>query len=196
MYVWDEWFFPLVGMGITFDLGKGWTGRIEQHGSGSGFRRHVVLIDKHGNEHAQNDDGSPHDSGGNPPNSVKKSLKNKKGWDWDLKEKDWLNKIDIKSGIDGDGWIVTYPNNRVVTILNPIIMGVPMIAPYPDRDALVEYYSGSYIINQGNETGGNHSSSSDAKCTNHSSGTYAYTSPCFLGKLEYKNEKTKKADLY
>jgi RHS repeat-associated protein len=80
MYTDDAWL--LSALAYTFDLGKGWTGRIEQHGVGGGYQKHVVLIDKHGNEYAQNIDGSPHDSSGSPPNSVRKELKKKIGWDW------------------------------------------------------------------------------------------------------------------
>ena len=107
-----------------------------------------------------NIDGSPHDkdknSPGSPPSSAKKSLKNQKSWDWDAKEKDWLNKIEIGSGIDGDGWIVSYPNGRKVTILNPWTMSVPMQALYPNSAALRQYYTGPTTINpRGSASGGN-----------------------------------------
>ena len=145
MYSDDVWLFA--ALSVTFDLGNGWTGRIERDASGGRYDKHVHVY-KGNKAYAQNEDGSPHDgSTGSPPKKQKENLKNKKGWDWDAKENDWVNKIEIRSGIDGDGWIISYPNGRTVTILNPWIMGVPMQAPYPDREALRQYYTGPTLIN-------------------------------------------------
>ena len=145
MYSDDVWLFA--ALSVTFDLGNGWTGRIERDASGGRYDKHVHVY-KGNKAYAQNEDGSPHDgSTGSPPKKQKENLKNKKGWDWDAKENDWVNKIEIRSGIDGDGWIISYPNGRTVTILNPWIMGVPMQAPYPDRETLRQYYTGPTLIN-------------------------------------------------
>lgn len=45
--------------------------------------------EKNGDKFSQKDDGGPHDQGGSPPNSVKKELKEKTGWDWDAKAKSY-----------------------------------------------------------------------------------------------------------
>ena len=145
MYSDDSWLFT--ALASIFDLGNGWTGRIERDTSGGRYDKHVHVY-KGNKAYAQNEDGSPHDgSTGGPPNKQKKNLKNQKGWDWDAKEDDWASKVDITPGIDGNGWLITYPSGRVVTIFNPLIMGISVQAPYPNREALREYYTGPTFIN-------------------------------------------------
>jgi hypothetical protein len=97
MHTDDGWLFKAMA-GKTFELGKGWSGRIERHGSENGYQRHAHVYDsKH--SYSQIDEGSPHDDGknspGGPPKKVLESLKDKKGWDWKGKENDWINKCDI-----------------------------------------------------------------------------------------------------
>jgi|LSQX01.1.fsa_nt_gb hypothetical protein len=41
MYSDDTWLFA--ALGTILDLGKGWTGRMERHGSGEGFQKHVHI---------------------------------------------------------------------------------------------------------------------------------------------------------
>jgi len=140
MYTDDAWLF--VALGTSFDLGKGWTGRIERHGSGAGFKRHVVLIDSKGNEYAQNEDGSPHDSGGSPPNSVKQRLKEVKNWDWDKKDAEHQSKIKINS-LDSGYTEIIYPNGRNVIIYHP---GWLFRNYYPSDQDLRNYYFGPTYI--------------------------------------------------
>jgi len=68
-------------LGKTYDLGGGWTARLEKGlGSGKDYHMHV---DRGGTHYAQNNDGTGHDgSSGNPPGWVQKGLKKQTGWDW------------------------------------------------------------------------------------------------------------------
>lgn len=99
-------------MAVTIDLGKGWSARIERHGTGEGYQRHLHIYNGK-QSWAQNEDGSPHDDGNNssgpPPKKVLKVLKDKKGWDWNAKENDWINKCDIFLDIGGI-YVITYPD--------------------------------------------------------------------------------------
>ena len=112
----DAWLF--FALGSTFDLGKGWHGRIERGTSGKDYQRHIHVY-KADKMWSQNDDGSPHDDGKNspgaPPKKVLKNLKDQKGWDWAAKEKEWLNKI-VVSNVDFNSTEILYPNGRKVTI--------------------------------------------------------------------------------
>jgi len=109
----DGWLFKAMS-GMVFELGKGWNGRIERHGSGNGYQKHVHIYNGK-QQWSQNDDGSPHDDGknspGGPPKKILKSLKDKKGWDWNEKENNWINKCDIY--LDAGGlYVITYPNGQ------------------------------------------------------------------------------------
>ena len=100
----------------VIDLGRGWSARIEQHGTGDGYRKHVHVYNNR-NHWSQNDDGSPHDQGrnspGNPPNRVLRDLKNKTGWDWKGKQESWLNQIIMEPyGETNTGWLITFPCGR------------------------------------------------------------------------------------
>ncbi len=141
MHTDDAWLFT--ALAYTFDLGKGWTGRIEQHGTGNGYQKHVVLTDRYGTEYAQNIDGSPHDKGGSPPNSIKKKLKSQEGWDWNQKDKDWLNKIEISADPAGY-YFIAYPNGRTVTVYKP--SNYYSMPYYPSNQSLRDYYYGSTYI--------------------------------------------------
>lgn len=79
-----------LGFSKEYSLSKGWKYRIDPANSSKGEQRHIHVW-KNGDEYSQNDDGSPHKGGGTPPNSVKKELKEKAGWDWDAKEKSYRN---------------------------------------------------------------------------------------------------------
>ena len=149
LYTDDAWLFAMLA--TTFDLGKGWTGRIERHGSGDGYQKHVHIY-KGKKAWSQNEDGSPHDdnnnSSGSPPSSVTKNLKNKKGWDWEKKEKGWLDKIEIRN-VDGMYDYITYPNGRKVTVYHPpgsisISANIPL-----SNQQLKDYYYGPTYINAG-----------------------------------------------
>ena len=145
-----NWLFS--ALAVTFDLGKGWTGRIERDASGGNHGRKHVHVYNGKESYAQNEDGSPHDgSKGSPPNSVKKELKNKKSWDWEAKEDDWIRKIDVRL-LDATGvYIITYPNGRQVTYLNVYLSKTFA----PNRQELIEYYTGPTTVNKSSgNTGG------------------------------------------
>jgi hypothetical protein len=153
MIVDDIWLFG--ALRVTLDLGKGWKGAIERDTSGARYDRHAHVW-KNDAKYAQNEDGSPHDgSTGGPPSSVKKELKKQKSWDWDAKEKDWLNKIDISMWDSGDV-IIKYPSGRQVTVVPYRPMGLPNSYYRPSTNELREYYTGSTYINKnaGNSSGG------------------------------------------
>ena len=77
-----------------FDIGKGWTARIDHENSNTLTKKHIH-VQKNELKFSQNIDGSPHDgSSGSPPNSVKKQLKKKLDWDWDKKDRSWKNSQD------------------------------------------------------------------------------------------------------
>jgi RHS repeat-associated protein len=129
----------------TFDIGKGWTMRVEQHGSGPGMQKHVVLIDKSGKEYAQNDDGSPHDKPSSPPNSIKKAIKKGVGkapkWDWDKLENDWLGGIEVTMDAGLSYYKIEYPDGKVVEV----VQNIPAwpyfyYSAYPANEQLKEYY--------------------------------------------------------
>ena len=74
--------------GTLYDLGKGYTARIEP-GHVPQDQRHVHIIKKGKEVANQNDNGTPHHANknkkGEPPASIKKELKKQTGWDWDAK---------------------------------------------------------------------------------------------------------------
>ena len=79
------------GSGQTYELGKGWTARIDSGNTRKGTQRHIV-VEKGSQVYKQNKDGSPHDGNkGDPPNTIKKVIKEKMKWDWDKKAKSWEN---------------------------------------------------------------------------------------------------------
>ena len=140
----DAWLF--FALGSTFDLGKGWHGRIERGTSGKDYRRHIHVY-KADKMWSQNDDGSPHDDGKNspgaPPKKVLKNLKDQKGWDWAAKEKEWLNKI-VVSNVDFNSTEILYPNGRKVTIYQGSNMLT--LTYFPDAAALKKYYFGATYV--------------------------------------------------
>gem|GEM_PF-2943568 len=80
-----------IANGQTVDLGKGWKARIDLKGTPE-EHMHVYNNKKSEGWYAQNSNGSPHDKDKNgpnpsgPPKSVKKSLNEITGWDWNEKE--------------------------------------------------------------------------------------------------------------
>lgn len=149
MHTDDTWLFA--ALGSTFDLGGGWTGRIERGTSGKNYQRHVHVY-KGEKAWSQNEDGSPHDDGNNssgaPPKSVLKSLNKKKGWDWTRKENDWLNKIETQYGDSGYTAII-YPNGRRVTVFKQ--PGWYTRPYFPTKQEFRDYYYGPTYINFGSE---------------------------------------------
>ncbi len=81
--------------GVTYDLGQGWSAVYGNEVSDMGAQinqKHIHILYKKRSVYAQNIDGSPHDKSGDPPNSVKKSLKKVVGWDWDKKRAEYENR--------------------------------------------------------------------------------------------------------
>jgi hypothetical protein len=150
MYTDDAWLF--VALGGIFDLGKGWTGRIERGTSGKDYQRHVHIY-KENEAWSQNEDGSPHDDGnnspGSPPNSILKNLNKQKGWNWKQKEKNWLEKIAI--GWDPAGYTsIAYPNGRAVTVYNPVNYYTKFYSL--SNQSLRDYYYGPTYIDLSSST--------------------------------------------
>lgn len=142
MYTDDAWLFS--ALAIKFEI-DGLTGIIERDCSGGNYKKHIHLS-KGNKSFSQNEDGSPHDgSTGTPSNKIKKKLKESYGWDWDEKEENWINKINIncKSITDTDVYTIAYPNGRIVTLtvntshdsINPIT-----------KELLREYYTGETSV--------------------------------------------------
>ena len=72
--------------------------QIEYHGykiridSAKNNGKKHIHIQKGANDYSQNFDGSPHHAQkGEPPNSIKKFIKERFGWDWDKKQKEYNN---------------------------------------------------------------------------------------------------------
>ena len=146
MYVNDDMLYTLLS--ITFDLGKGWRGRIERDSSGSNDGRKHVHIFKNKESYAQNDDGSPHDgSTGSPPSSVLNNLKKQRGWDWTAKENSWIKKIQVKMDESLTKRII-YPNGKIV-IVYPIQYVTGLIqARKTGKKELIEYYNGPTVVGE------------------------------------------------
>jgi hypothetical protein len=81
----------------TYDLSNGWNARIDKGVTGNGPHIHVY---NNAERYAQLKDGRPsHGSKGEPPNSVKRKLREKTGWDWDgNKNIQPLMNIDLQKG--------------------------------------------------------------------------------------------------
>lgn len=142
MFTDDEWLFS--ALAVTFDITKGWKGRIERNTSGVNFGKKHIHIYNGKLSYSQNEDGSPHDdSTSSPPNKIKKYLKENKNWDWDAKEKEWIDKISIELYDDGI-YRITYPNGRKVQV-KPY---APLGSNYsPSIEELRRYYAGPTEIN-------------------------------------------------
>ncbi|MEI3163794.1 MAG: RHS repeat-associated core domain-containing protein [Lachnospirales bacterium] len=141
MYCDDELLFK--SLAVVVDLGKGWQGRIERNTSGNNYGKKHIHVYNGKESYSQNEDGSPHDgSKGSPPKSVKKKLKELKGWDWDAKEDEWISKIEL-SICEYGAYIITYPNGRKVEYY--VAVGPATTLP-PSKDALRDCYTGSTYI--------------------------------------------------
>ncbi|CAM3662237.1 hypothetical protein EDM52_08400 [Brevibacillus invocatus] len=109
---WDSYgYVPGLGsirFGKEIDMGvKGWSVRFDKGMVGTATQDHAHVFGPKGQEWSQNTDGSPHDknrnSPGDPPNSMKKELKKKFGWDWNAKAKAYNDsqKFSIYDGESG-----------------------------------------------------------------------------------------------
>ena len=81
---------------------------------------------------SQNEDGSPHDDGNNsqgtPPKKILETLKNKKGWDWNKKQDDWVKKCKIS--LDEAGFVINYPDGKVGYVTVPYNPYLYQVQPY------------------------------------------------------------------
>jgi len=127
------------------DLGQGWRVRIERHGDGPGYQRHAHVTNGR-ITWVQNEDGSPHDKGGNPPGNpprrVLDRLNDKKGWDWRQKQDDWANKIVVSPMNEIGSHLVTFPDNSMA-YWQPMPGFSHTLFPAPDRNTMLELYRDS-----------------------------------------------------
>ncbi|MCL2841820.1 MAG: RHS repeat-associated core domain-containing protein, partial [Defluviitaleaceae bacterium] len=125
--------------GAVYELGRGWRVRIER-GVYPNTQRHVHIYN--GRQHwSQNEDGSPHDRGGNspgnPPNRVLRDLKDRTGWDWIERQNNWISQIAITNIFtDGGSFTeVVFPSGTVA--YSPHIWG---IMPRLSTNTLISLY--------------------------------------------------------
>jgi RHS repeat-associated protein len=153
---------------VNLELMSGWKYRYEAgNPNNPGEHEHMHVFTTNGSqEYSQNDDGSPKDKpkeGTSPPNRVKKELKKKTGWDWDAKEKNWINKIKIVGPDESLGYYVYYPNDFTAWIPPLSYYLSRPISWKPSADYLIELYFGSNNL------------------SNSSSGTSGYFIPLICG---------------
>lgn len=123
-------------------LGKGWEVRVENHGTGNGIHIHIYNKKK-GLDYAQRYDGGPSHKGkggGGPPNTIKKAAKEKIGWDWDKRAKDYKSKQN-KNKIKGEkvNVIRSRSGKYILVPKMKIPKNVPIIMPGPPPlPALIE----------------------------------------------------------
>ena len=123
----------------VIDLGRGWTARIER-GVYPNTQRHIHIMHNRHGSWSQNEDGSPHDRGGNssgrPPNHPVRRLKELGKWDWDAKQDEWVRKIEI-GGVSELGTVrVVFLDGREATFFPPPML----LGMMPNRSALVRMY--------------------------------------------------------
>ena len=110
--------------GKNISVGKGWTARIDRPNDNTKTQKHIH-VEKGKLRYSQNEDGSKHDgnsSNGSPPSSVKKTLKEKLGWDWDGN----IEKFELEHGRD----FTQDPMNSIYFYpINPSAFSVPSFAP-------------------------------------------------------------------
>lgn len=143
---------------INIPLGSGWSYRFEVGDPNNpGNSNHMHLFQTNGKQsYSQNEDGSLKDKpkgGSGSSKSVMKKLKEQTGWDWDAKDKDWLNKIEMSASPAGY-YFISYPDGRMVTVYKPYT-GFSM--PYsPSNQNLREhYFEPTYIDLSGGKTNTN-----------------------------------------
>lgn len=140
---------------VNISFGSGWSYRYEVGDPNTpGNSTHMHLFQPNGKQsYSQNEDGGPKDGpkgGSGPPNSVMKKLKEQTGWDWDTKEKDWLNKIEVEYW-DSGYTVIEYPDGREVIVYKPVSVYTMLF--YPSDQILKEYYFGpTYIDLSGGKT--------------------------------------------
>jgi hypothetical protein len=135
----------IIGLGsVKIDIGKGWTARIDSDRSGAVNGRQHIHIYNGKYSYAQNDDGSPHDgSSGSPPKKVLKAVNKETGWDWQTKEKSWIDKIDIIMDASGAYYELKYPDGRKISVVQDYTISFPFGSRYPTTEQMIKYYSES-----------------------------------------------------
>ncbi|MDH8677542.1 hypothetical protein QE109_05255 [Fusibacter bizertensis] len=126
----------------NISLGKGWSYRYEVGDVNMpGNNDHIHLFKTNGSqEYSQNDNGSPKGGpkgGSGPSKKAKKLLKEKTGWDWDAKEQEWLNKIEINGSELGD-YVIVYPDG---TEMNTRFFPFSMLAILPTDEVIIKMYA-------------------------------------------------------
>jgi len=74
-------FFPIALAKRGIEFYQGWKYRIDPPDPDIKVKRHIHIW-KGGNKYSQNEDGTPHDKGGQPPTKEINILKNKGIWEW------------------------------------------------------------------------------------------------------------------
>lgn len=135
-------------LNVNVELGDGWSYRIDSKNTPN---EHIHLFHKNKRKgwYAQNKDGSIHDKNKNgpndgPPSKPKRKLKEKAGWDWDEKAKEYEQKEKnnkystkpIKSYAEAAGWAALgYAIYRVVrfgvSLFPPLWPTLPINAIVP-----------------------------------------------------------------
>ena len=121
------------GLSTVYTLSNGWKYRIDPPNTSTKTKRHIHIY-KDGYNYSQNDDGSPHDgSSDEPPNSVKKELKNKGVWDWDAKAKEYNESL-TNNGLEPvlkalRVVIIIYAVYRIVRLLPSFLPGLRWTLP-------------------------------------------------------------------
>ena len=138
------------GGGITIAYGTqivelrgGWMARYEVGDPNvPGYHDHMhVYKNDYSQVYGQRDDGAPKDKpkgGTRPPKKVLEDLKNKTGWDWNAKEKDWLSKIKVELRFQ-TCFEITYPDGSVAYIPRYSMFSSPSSSDF------ISYYFGSTV---------------------------------------------------
>ncbi|MDT8719689.1 discoidin domain-containing protein, partial [Clostridium sp. 19966] len=115
-----------------YDLDMGYTGRIDRpHVEND--QDHVHILKKKNEVSNQNADGTQHHENkckpGEPPRSVKKTLKKKSGWDWDANEAK-QNTAKVVVGVGG-GYLIYRGVRMLPSLLPPFWWTIPANAVAP-----------------------------------------------------------------
>lgn len=121
------------------DLGKGWSYRREKSKtSNTGETDHLQVRGPGGIEVGQNANGKPHPTVvPSPPGWVKKELKEREGWDWDAKNKQYQDGQSVKKAVAGGtiivggGYVVYRIVRFIPSLLPPFWSTIPANALCP-----------------------------------------------------------------
>ena len=128
--------------GVSISLGKGWWYHFDPMNVAKGEVPHIQIHGPDKTVYAQRIDGKykgPYGKNGDPPNSIKKKIKDQTGWDWDAKKKEYEESL--KSGYSTkmtlNMWIVFGPDTLTESQMGEIEMydgyvytNVPVFVPF------------------------------------------------------------------